>query len=53
MSVPYLLNENGRSLPASERIPEIARPFVSKRAAELLDVVSTYLVMVYFCFDPI
>ncbi len=41
MSVPYLLSEKGVSLPASARIPEIARPFVSKRAADLLDVVST------------
>lgn len=54
MSVSYLLNEKGHELPASARIPEIARPFVSIRAAELLDVVSPAQIFILLpAFDHI
>lgn len=39
MSVPYLLNSATGHIPASERIPVIARPFVSDRAKKTLDLV--------------
>ena len=40
MSVPYQIEEFGTSGPkASERIPIIARPFVSDRAKKQLDIV--------------
>jgi acyl-CoA dehydrogenase len=42
MSVPYDLLKNSQNghISASERIPVIARPFVSERAAKTLDIVS-------------
>jgi acyl-CoA dehydrogenase len=42
MSVPYDLLSNSQNghISASERIPVIARPFVSERAAKTLDIVS-------------
>jgi hypothetical protein len=40
MSVPYLLNDSKGHVPASQRIPVIARPFVSERAKKILDLVS-------------
>lgn len=42
MSVPYELLNNSQKghIPASERIPVIARPFVSERASKTLDIVS-------------
>jgi acyl-CoA dehydrogenase len=42
MSVPYELLNNSQNghIPASERIPVIARPFVSERARKTLDIVS-------------
>lgn len=46
MSVPYdraydlLSNSQNGHVPASQRIPVIARPFVSERAAKTLDIVS-------------
>lgn len=46
MSVPYRIesasssNAAGDKVPASERIPIIARPFVSDRAKKTLDIVS-------------
>ncbi len=43
MSVPYLINSAGGHVPASERIPVIARPFVSERAKKTLDLVSICL----------
>ena len=45
MSVPYdraydlLSNSKNGHVPASQRIPAIARPFVSERAAKTLDLV--------------
>lgn len=41
MSVPYdlLSNSHHGHIPASERIPVIARPFVSERAKKTLDIV--------------
>jgi acyl-CoA dehydrogenase len=41
MSVPYdmLSNSQNGHIPASERIPVIARPFVSERAKKTLDIV--------------
>ncbi len=43
MSVPYerdlLKNSQHGHLSASQRIPAIARPFVSERAAKTLDIV--------------
>ena len=42
MSVPYNLLQNaaGGHIPASQRVPTIARPFLSERAAKTLDIVS-------------
>jgi acyl-CoA dehydrogenase len=46
MSVPYdrafelLANSQNGHVSASERIPVIARPFVSERAAKTLDIVT-------------
>lgn len=46
MSVPYdrafdlLSNSQHGHISASQRIPVIARPFVSERAAKTLDIVS-------------
>lgn len=39
MSVPYLMNDSKGHIPASEKIPIIARPFVSDRAKKTLDLV--------------
>jgi acyl-CoA dehydrogenase len=40
MSVPYLLQNDAKGhVSASQRIPAIARPFVSERAAKTLDIV--------------
>jgi acyl-CoA dehydrogenase len=46
MSVPYELLNNSQNghIPASERIPVIARPFVSERAAKTLDIVSCVII---------
>ncbi|KAJ9607348.1 hypothetical protein H2200_008421 [Cladophialophora chaetospira] len=43
MSVPYLINSAGGHIPASERIPVIARPFVSDRAKKTLDLVERFV----------
>ncbi|OAL33659.1 hypothetical protein AYO20_06997 [Fonsecaea nubica] len=43
MSVPYLINSAGGHIPASERIPVIARPFVSERAKKTLDLVERFV----------
>ncbi|PGH26520.1 hypothetical protein AJ80_01834 [Polytolypa hystricis UAMH7299] len=43
MSVPYLLNDAKGHIPASERIPVIARPFVSERAKRTLDIVERFV----------
>jgi acyl-CoA dehydrogenase len=42
MSVPYELLNNSQNghISASDRIPVIARPFVSDRAKKTLDIVS-------------
>lgn len=50
MSVPYLLNSAAGHVPASERIPVIARPFVSERAKKTLDLVSSANPVIYFLF---
>jgi acyl-CoA dehydrogenase len=42
MSVPYLMNSDKGHVPASQRIPVIARPFVSDRAKKTLDLVSLW-----------
>jgi acyl-CoA dehydrogenase len=41
MSVPYNLLQNAPSghIPASQRVPIIARPWLSERAAKTLDIV--------------
>lgn len=44
MSVPYLINSaNDKYVPASERIPVIARPWVSDRAKKTLDLVERFV----------
>ncbi|KIW24285.1 uncharacterized protein PV07_10012 [Cladophialophora immunda] len=43
MSVPYLINSAAGHIPASERIPVIARPFVSERAKKTLDLVERFV----------
>merc|ERR1712169_100797 len=43
MSVPYLLNSATGHIPASERIPVIARPWVSERAKKTLDLVEKFV----------
>jgi acyl-CoA dehydrogenase len=43
MSVPYLMKDAKGSLPASERIPVIAKPFVSERAKKTLDLVEKFV----------
>ncbi|USP75731.1 Acyl-CoA dehydrogenase family member 11 [Curvularia clavata] len=49
MSVPYdrafdlLSNSQNGHIPASKRIPAIARPFVSERAAKTLDIVEKFV----------
>ncbi|RMD44403.1 hypothetical protein DV735_g644, partial [Chaetothyriales sp. CBS 134920] len=43
MSVPYLVNDPKGHVPASERIPVIARPFVSERAKKTLDLVERFV----------
>ncbi|EXJ85462.1 acyl-CoA dehydrogenase [Capronia coronata CBS 617.96] len=43
MSVPYLLNSAKGHIPASEKIPVIARPFVSERAKKTLDLVEKFV----------
>ncbi|KEF58000.1 acyl-CoA dehydrogenase [Exophiala aquamarina CBS 119918] len=43
MSVPYLMNSPTGHLPASERIPVIARPWVSERAKKTLDLVERFV----------
>ncbi|EXJ55046.1 acyl-CoA dehydrogenase [Cladophialophora psammophila CBS 110553] len=43
MSVPYLINSAGGHISASERIPVIARPFVSERAKKTLDLVERFV----------
>jgi acyl-CoA dehydrogenase len=39
MSLPFLLNDPKGHVSASQRIPPIARPFVSERAKQTLDLV--------------
>jgi acyl-CoA dehydrogenase len=41
MSLPYLLNDPKGYVSASQRIPVIARPFVSEGAKKTLDLVSS------------
>jgi len=43
MSVPYLMNSAKGHISASERIPSIARPFVSERAKKTLDLVERFV----------
>ncbi|KAF9694974.1 hypothetical protein EKO04_006992 [Ascochyta lentis] len=45
MSVPYNLLTNAPSghIPASQRVPTIARPFLSERAAKTLDIVEKFV----------
>ncbi|RMZ88813.1 hypothetical protein DV736_g3953, partial [Chaetothyriales sp. CBS 134916] len=43
MSVPYLVNDPKGHIPASQRIPVIARPFVSDRAKKTLDLVEKFV----------
>lgn len=43
MSVPYLMNDPKGHVPASQRIPVIARPFVSERAKKTLDLVERFV----------
>lgn len=43
MSVPYLINSEKGYIPASQRIPPLARPFVSERAAKTLDIVERFV----------
>ena len=43
MSVPYLLPSSSGKLSASQRIPVIARPFVSDRAKKTLDLVEKFV----------
>lgn len=43
MSVPYLMNSPQGHIPASERIPVMARPFVSERAKKTLDIVERFV----------
>ncbi|KAF2630396.1 acyl-CoA dehydrogenase NM domain-like protein, partial [Macroventuria anomochaeta] len=45
MSVPYNLLTNAPSghIPASQRVPTIARPFLSERAAKTLDLVEKFV----------
>ncbi|KZM19386.1 Medium-chain acyl-CoA dehydrogenase [Ascochyta rabiei] len=45
MSVPYNLLTNAPSghIPASQRVPAIARPFLSERAAKTLDIVEKFV----------
>lgn len=43
MSVPFLLNSPSGHIPASQRIPVIARPFVSERAKKALDLVERFV----------
>ncbi|KAK5062823.1 hypothetical protein LTR84_004898 [Exophiala bonariae] len=43
MSVPYLINGPNGHIPASEKIPVIARPFVSERAKKTLDLVERFV----------
>ena len=43
MSVPYLLNSEKGFVPASQRIPAIAKPFVSERAKKTLDLVERFV----------
>lgn len=52
MSVPYLINGPAGHIPASERIPVIARPFVSERAKKTLDLVSRGNVLCATLVDP-
>ncbi|RFU30774.1 hypothetical protein B7463_g5565, partial [Scytalidium lignicola] len=43
MSLPYLINTPNGYVPASQRIPVIARPFVSERAKKTLDLVERFV----------
>ncbi|EFY86234.1 acyl-CoA dehydrogenase family member 11 [Metarhizium acridum CQMa 102] len=43
MSVPYLLNGQAGNIPASQRIPVIAKPFVSEKAERALDLVERFV----------
>jgi acyl-CoA dehydrogenase len=45
MSVPYNLLQNAPSghIPASQRVPIIARPWLSERAAKTLDIVEKFV----------
>ncbi|XPS99184.1 Medium-chain acyl-CoA dehydrogenase [Ascochyta lentis] len=45
MSVPYnlLTNAPNGHIPASQRVPTIARPFLSERAAKTLDIVEKFV----------
>jgi acyl-CoA dehydrogenase len=47
MSVPYSIQKMdvGKVQKASEKIPIIARPFVSDRAKEVLDIVRTLITL--------
>ena len=43
MSVPYLINSDKGHISASQRIPTIAKPFVSERAKKTLDLVERFV----------
>lgn len=43
MSVPYLMNSDKGYIPASQRIPVLARPYVSERAKKTLDIVEKFV----------
>ena len=43
MSVPYLIDTDQGHTPASQRIPTIAKPFVSERAKKTLDLVERFV----------
>lgn len=43
MSVPYLINSERGYIPASQRLPTIAKPFVSERAKKTLDLVERFV----------
>ncbi|KAH9204238.1 acyl-CoA dehydrogenase [Leptodontidium sp. 2 PMI_412] len=43
MSLPYLINDAKGYVSASQRIPVIARPFVSERAKKTLDLVEKFV----------
>ncbi|KIE00086.1 acyl-CoA dehydrogenase family member 11, partial [Metarhizium majus ARSEF 297] len=43
MSVPYLLSSQAGHVPASQKIPVIAKPFVSEKAEKALDLVERFV----------